>query len=231
MNVIFDFDNTLLPEESTVEVLKIALSHKKGGHETMQYLADIAPRAFAGKSTWQEKLLMLKTAMSVTRQTVDQYVASRVNALNPVLKETLQSLTNKGVKLHVISGGYTEWITPLLSAWEIQCDQITANRFIWLGNRVVAIRPSPLLSSKGKVQVIHHWKSQNKTTGKFIIVGDGSADQDTLRYNASDAFVSAEYFQNNQLPEMDQMRRASTPEEVGQHIDHFLTQLSPAVVY
>ncbi|WP_038178423.1 HAD family hydrolase [Vibrio rhizosphaerae] len=228
MNVIFDFDNTLLPEESTVEVLKIALRHKKGGDDTMRYLAEIAPRAFAGRATWQEKLIMLRTALFVTKQTIDQYVASRVDALDPVLQATLRSLTEKGVKLHVISGGYTEWIAPLLDAWGIQYDQLTANRFIWLGNRVLSIRPSPLLSSKGKVQVIQQWKSQHKTTGKFIIVGDGSADQDTLRYHASDAFVSAEYFQNNQLPSMAQMRRASTPAEVGQHLDHFLTQLSPA---
>lgn len=67
MDVIFDFDFTLLPEESTVEVLKIALENDKQRPILMQRLAEIAPKALVGKASFAENLFMLQMARRVRK--------------------------------------------------------------------------------------------------------------------------------------------------------------------
>ncbi|WAT06641.1 hypothetical protein O1V64_12165 [Rouxiella badensis] len=57
MDVIFDFDFTLMPEESTVEVLKLALAADAQRAALMQRLADIAPRVSGRQSEFGGKPL------------------------------------------------------------------------------------------------------------------------------------------------------------------------------
>jgi phosphoserine phosphatase len=137
MDVIFDFDFTLMPEESTVEVLKLALAADAQRAALMQRLADIAPRALAGKASLAENLFMLQMARRIKRSHIKQYVENSRDRLPAVFHELFSKLKQANATIHIISGGYEEWIKPLATEWGIAPENVVGNRFLWWRNSVI----------------------------------------------------------------------------------------------
>ncbi|WP_017346564.1 HAD family hydrolase [Pantoea sp. A4] len=225
MDVIFDFDFTLIPEESTVEVLKIALEEDPQREQIMQQLADIAPRTLIGKASAGEYLFMLKMARRVTRSHIDTYVERNKDRLLPAFRTLFEDLRRAGANILIISGGYEEWIKPIAAIWGIPPENVVGNRFLWWGNRVIGLRPSPLWSSKkSKTAIVGTLRRQNKITTPAMIVGDGSADRSVWHNGAVRWFVIAEYYNNDNLQDGDYCYRAATPEQMCKSVMQIVNQ-------
>lgn len=219
MDVIFDFDFTLLPEESTVEVLKIALENDKQGPIFMQRLADIAPRALAGKASLAENLFMLKMARRVRKNHIKLYVERSKDRLLPVFHQLFSDLKQAKVNIHIISGGYEEWIKPLAAEWGISPENVTGNRFLWWRNSAIGLRPSPMWTSKkSKTFIVGELRKNKIINSPALIIGDGTADRDVWSRGAVRWCVLAEYFNNERLQDGERCYRAATPEAMCQSV-------------
>lgn len=119
IDVIFDFDHTLIDHESTVEVLKCALQACPKSSARLDQLAQIAPKALSGKASIRELLSLMSVVTHVRTSHVSGYVENTVSSIHPALLETLQRLRKDGVGIHIISGGYMEWIVPIAHEWEL----------------------------------------------------------------------------------------------------------------
>lgn len=219
MDVIFDFDYTLLPEESTVEVLKIALEDDPQQPFFFQKLAEIAPRALTGKATLAECLFMLKIARRVRRQHIQTYVERSYDRLLPVFHTLFSDLAAANARVHIVSGGYEEWIKPLAAEWGIPAANVVGNRFVWWRDRVIGLRPSPLWSSKkSKTYIIDAMRKQNKISTPAVIIGDSITDRNVWSNGATKWFIIAEYFTNERLADGERCYRATTPEQMCQNL-------------
>jgi len=219
MDVIFDFDFTLMPEESTVEVLKLALAADAQRAALMQRLADIAPRALAGKASLAENLFMLQMARRIKRSHIKQYVENSRDRLPAVFHELFSKLKQANATIHIISGGYEEWIKPLANEWGIAPENVVGNRFLWWRNSVIGLRPSPLWSSKkSKSFIVEELRKKKIITSPAMIIGDGTADRDVWSRGGVRWCVLAEYYNNASLKDGDNCFRAATPEEMCQSV-------------
>jgi len=229
VNVIFDFDYTLLPEESTVEILKLSLQARSDKNLLLAKLADIAPRALAGRANFKELFFLYRMTTHIRHSHVQQYILSRAPALDPRLARVIEQLKKDGVNLFILSGGYEEWIKPLAAKWGIKQENVVANRFYWWGKRVMGIQRSPLLSSsRGKPFVVNTWKSEFRLQGPTVIVGDGQADRAVWRCGAVEGFVAAQYYVNANLKTGSNMERATCIENLYMLITKLLaTRVSP----
>lgn len=223
MDVIFDFDCTLLPEESTVEVLKIALEADPQRAALMQRLADIAPRALIGKASFTENLFMLQMARRVRKAHIKEYVERTRDRLLPAFRTLFDDLKQANANIHIISGGYEEWIKPLAAEWGISPANVTGNRFLWWRNNVIGLRPSPMWSSKkSKAFIVGELRKKSLITSPAMIIGDGTADRDVWRKGGVRWCVLAEYYKNEKLEGGELCYRASTPEEMCQNVMHIV---------
>jgi len=227
VDIIFDFDYTLVDHESTVEVLKAALHDHPDSAERLERIARIAPKALSGKASIGELLKLMSVATHVRAHHIDQYVEKAIRSIPAVLLETLGRLREDGVGLHIISGGYTEWIVPTAREWGIAHQNVAANQFLWAGKRVLLTRPSPLLSSsKGKSEIVRRWRAAGRLKGRTLIVGDGASDLQVYKNGCVDGFVCADYFIEQPLTQLpDNVLRASEPAQVYAHIQTVLGNL------
>lgn len=227
VDVIFDFDYTLVNHESTVEVLNAALHECPNRAERLDRIARIAPKALSGKASIGELLSLMRVVTHVRTHHVSEYVQKTARSIHPELLETLGRLREDGVGLHIISGGYQEWIAPIAREWGIPSQQVVANQFLWAGKRALLTRPSPLLSSsKGKSEVVRRWRAAGRLRGKTLIVGDGASDFQVYQNGCVQGFVCADYFVGQALPPLPgNVLRASEPGQLYAHIQTLLGSL------
>lgn len=224
MNVIFDFDYTLLAEESTVEVLNIALESHSDRRTLQARLKVIAPRALAGKTTWRELLYLYWMATRIRQVHIQHYIERRRRALHPSLQELIAQLKKDHVNIFIISGGYEEWIKPLASGWGIDTKNVIANRFCWCRNRVIGIHRSPLLSSsRGKPTIVDKWKKEGRLQGPTVLVGDGHADRAVWQRGLVEGFIATEYYANENLVGGQRLLYASRVEQLLEQIHYLLS--------
>jgi HAD superfamily phosphoserine phosphatase-like hydrolase len=223
-HVIFDFDHTLVADESTVEVLKLAIEDSKAAPAILEKLAVIAPRALQGKASPREWLTLMTIVLHVRATHVDRYIERSMNNLHPDLRTAIQKLRAENIGVHIISGGYMEWVLPLAQAWGIESTNVLANKFFWAGERALITRPSPLLSAKrGKSEIVQAWLDTGRLTGRVLIVGDGASDYAVYAQGLVDAFVCADYYVEQPLNcPTGNIRRAAHPGEVYGHICELL---------
>lgn len=229
VNVIFDFDYTLVNHESTVAVLKSALNDCPNSAQRLDRLAQIAPKALSGQASVRELLSLMSVATHVRAHHISRYVEMTIGSIHPTLLQTLLRLKEEGVHLHIISGGYKEWIAPIAYEWGVNKSNVVANQFLWAGKRVLLTRPSPLLSaSKGKTEVVRRWRAAGRLPGKTLIVGDGASDYQVYKNGGVDGFVCADYFVTQPLTTLSgNVLRASDTGQVYTHIQTLLDGVQP----
>lgn len=227
VDVIFDFDFTLVDHESTVEVLKAALFDSPDSAKRLERLAHIAPKALSGRASIGELLSLMSVVTHVRAHHVRRYVEMAAGSIHPILLQTLGQLRKDGVGLHIISGGYKEWIAPIALEWGVDSENVVANRFFWAGKRVLLTRPSPLLSSsKGKSEIVRRWRAAGGLSGKTLIVGDGASDYQVYQNGCVDGFVCTNYFVEQPLTTLPgNVLHASEPDQVYSHIRTLLDNL------
>lgn len=224
IDVIFDFDHTLVAHESTVEVLKSALQYCPQATARLARLAVIAPKALSGNASIRELLSLMSVVTHVRASHVSRYIENTISSIHPALLETFRQLREEGVGIHIISGGYKEWIVPIAREWGIAPDNVMANRFLWAGKRALLTRPSPLLSAaKGKCEIVRQWRAAGRLPGRTLIVGDGVSDYQVYARGGVDGFVCADYYVNQRLPKLTgNVLRATNPDQVYGYIKALL---------
>ncbi|MBJ2262534.1 MULTISPECIES: HAD-IB family phosphatase [Pseudomonas] len=227
IHVIFDFDQTLIDHESTIEIIKSTIADSSKAQDQLKELRLIAPKVLAGTASAWELLSLMKVIPRIRRSHLTHYIEATVNNIEPALRETLHQLQQDGVQVHILSGGYMEWITPIVRALGINPRNVLANRLFWLGSRALCPRPSPLINpSSGKSKITRHWRESGRLKGRTLIVGDATSDYQVYANGWADGFVCADYYVKQPLPELTgQVRRATSPGSVYPHIQALLSSL------
>ncbi|MFZ4831980.1 HAD-IB family phosphatase [Rouxiella sp. Mn2063] len=213
-HVVFDFDLTLLPEESSLEVLNLALTGHKHERQFRAKLAEI--NAESGKVRPAHITSILALMRTIHKSHINNYVRANTGRLPEEMKEVFRLLKENNITPWILSNAYIEWVRPLAMSWGIDAENIVANRFIWLGNRALCMRPSALMKTDGKTKTIRAWRARGQLNGGIIMVGDGDPDRHVYMNGQSDGFIQADYFTHRpgQLPVGNNAYRASQPKEL-----------------
>lgn len=193
-NVIFDFDLTLFPEESTVSLIK-ALIH--GDENLTRFLDEYKDTQKSLKKKISSAKNYISIISKIKKTSLKNFADSSRTAINPIFSDLIVDLKTAGIKPHVISSGYTEIISPFINDLGIPNEDIAANRLLWAGNQALCIMPSVLNGAKGKVEVVRRWKASGKIKGPVIMVGDGQADRNVYLHGLADAFIQANYYKKS----------------------------------
>lgn len=227
-HVIFDFDQTLVDHESTLEILKSAIGESPNAQVTLEELRSIAPKALSGQASAWELLYLMKVIPCVRKHHVHRYIEAIIGNLDPALVQTLRQLQQDGTHVHILSGGYTEWIAPIAHSLNINARDVKANRLFWAGSRALCPWPSPLINpGSGKSRIVRQWRKSGHVKGRALIVGDASSDHQVYANGWVDGFVCADYYTKQPLPEMSgHILRANCPTQVYPHLQTLISTLS-----
>jgi D-3-phosphoglycerate dehydrogenase len=217
--LIIDFDSTIVGVESLDKLAEIVLKNHPQRVQIVEQIKEITVMGMEGKITFDESL---KTRLALFLPT-----KSDIDVLIDILKQNISQsfLQNKNFLQHnkdviyVISGGFREYIVPIIRELGLRSDHVFANNFLFDSQgRAVGYNPNNLLAkSQGKTLTVKSLSLE----GTIIVVGDGFTDYEIVQQGIGNRFIAyTEYvFRPEIMEKSDNI--ASTFDDVLQYINRF----------
>ncbi|HRN85976.1 MAG TPA: HAD-IB family phosphatase [Candidatus Dojkabacteria bacterium] len=186
-NIIIDFDSTFVKLEGLEELAKITLNGNTRKQEIINKIEEITNQGMTGKISFQDsldsRLKMFKSSRSD--------IANLVDLLKENISESI--IRNKNFfqdnssNIYIISGGFEEWIVPIVKEFGIDEMNVLSNKFIYdLEDNISGIdRDIALCKTGGKIECVKNLK----LSGNKVMIGDGYTDYEVKKSGEVDKFV------------------------------------------
>ena len=185
---IFDFDSTIFPGETLDEIISFILKNDPQREKKSREITEICNLGMSGEITMEESLRRRLEIAAPTKQDIANYVAANKNRIEIKFRGILQELQAAGHEVLVVSGGFEEWIVPLLDGI-IPAENIHGNK-IKNPNKPMAIDN---IIRRTKEEIITALKI---TDSEIIQVGDGMTDFSVFENGIADKFIGAFFYEN-----------------------------------
>ena len=183
---VFDFDSTLV----SIETLDTLIKQNLSGEEDRRKIDEITLRAMNGELDFSASLA---SRLGLSRLKTEHFaqMAGRIeNFLTPGMDDILNFLAERGQKLFIVSGGFTEIVRPIAERFGIPGEDCFANETIVDGNdRVPGVKEGPLAQEGGKSAILRGLRQENRLPGTVVMVGDGMSDYQVYADGLADLFV------------------------------------------
>src|SRR5580704_6432303 len=171
---IIDFDSTFTQVEALDELARISLRKHPDREKIYQQIEDYTNAAMEGRIPFSESLEGRVKLLKANRDHLKQLITH-------LKKKVSTSFTRNSnfFKLHqdnvlIVSGGFKEFITPVVTEYFIKKENIYANTFVFdeHDNIIGYDRENPLSQEGGKVKLLRQMNLQ----GEIFGIGDGYSD-------------------------------------------------------
>lgn len=169
---IFDFDSTIFPGETLDEIIQFTLKDTQDSSSKIAAITDICNLGMSGAIPMAESLKRRLEIAAPNKETIAKYVIKNGDRINQDILKILQLLQERNSQVFVVSGGFEEWIKPLL-AGIVPTENIHANK----------IKDSSLpmtydnIIRRDKEQIIKELiHERNIANYEITMIGDGATD-------------------------------------------------------
>ncbi|MFM2387926.1 MAG: hypothetical protein RL660_2683 [Bacteroidota bacterium] len=171
---IIDFDSTFTKVEALDELAKIALRGQSDADTKLAEINRITNSGMDGSMPFSEALQQRLALLSGNTRNVDELVAFLKENVSESFRRNKQALSIYANQIYIISGGFEEYIIPVVAEYGIAADHVFANKFLFdEQNNIIGYDTTRLLSeSGGKVKQVNAMALD----GDIHIVGDGYTD-------------------------------------------------------
>lgn len=171
---IIDFDSTFTQVEALDELARISLSdhpERVAIYDQIDYLTN---QAMEGKISFRESLSGRVKLLNANRNHLDKLVSVLKKKVSHSFLRNRDFFRQNQDSVLIVSGGFKEFIVPVVNAYHIKKDQIYANEFVFddLGNIIGYDEANPLSEEAGKVKLL----KQLSLPGRLYGIGDGYSD-------------------------------------------------------
>lgn len=187
-SIIIDFDSTFVKVEGLEELAAIALKERENRTEILQRLQEITNLGMEGKLNFRESLQKRLALFSPQQKDITELVDLIKHNITTSIETARDFIRKNADNIYIISGGFEEWITPIVEPFGISKDHILCNSFVFNEkNEIIGFdETNPLSDSRGKVEMV---KRLNLKTG-VIVVGDGYTDYEIKKSGIGDLFIA-----------------------------------------
>ena len=187
-SLIIDFDSTFVKLEALEDLAEIALSGNIQKDKIVEEIKKITAMGMDGKITFPQSLGRRLKLFSSRKEHISQLIRLlKENISDSVIpnKEFFQ-INNK--KIYIISGGFEDFIYPIVRDFGITKENILANKFVFDDEgKIIGIDESRLLAQEnGKVKAV---RSLNLPK-PICVVGDGWTDYEIKQKGSADLFCA-----------------------------------------
>ena len=187
--IILDFDSTLCAVESLDALASMVLADDPAAQVKVAEIERLTNLGMSGELPLSESLARRLATLTFDRAQVEQLVESLRHQLTPGLVEDRQWIQDQAEHLHVVSGGFVDWIAPVLTPLGFRAEHIHANVLCWDGDVCVGFNQDhPLSRNGGKPEIVQQL-GLGPDKGA-IAVGDGISDLELKRSGHADRFIA-----------------------------------------
>ncbi|MBL7790527.1 MAG: HAD-IB family phosphatase [Chitinophagales bacterium] len=184
MNLIFDFDSTLIRAEGLDILAEICCGEDPS---RIVKIRSITNKGMMGHITMQASLQSRLAILHAQKKDIALLIEQLFSLISPSIEAIKDHLKTSRQNMYVLSGGFIEYVAPICEYIGFAKENIIANRFVYYGEEIAGFDEKILVSQTlGKPRVI---KSLNLEKPVYI-VGDGYTDLEVKLEGAANYFLA-----------------------------------------
>jgi D-3-phosphoglycerate dehydrogenase / 2-oxoglutarate reductase len=171
---IIDFDSTFTQVEALDELARISLNKHPDKEAIFKKIEDYTNLAMEGKLSFSESLAKRVQLLEANEAHLKQLITRLKKKVSASFSRNAAFFKKHADEVLIVSGGFKEFITPVVSQYHIKKENIYANTFVTTGDGKIIDydHENPLSEEGGKVKLI----SQMALEGELYGIGDGYSD-------------------------------------------------------
>lgn len=171
---IIDFDSTFTQVEALDELARISLKSHPDRELIYKQIEDLTNLAMEGKLSFSQSLEGRVKLLQANRDHLKLLVSHLRKKVSKSFSRNTQFFKDHQDEVLIVSGGFKEFITPVVTEYHIKKENIYANTFVFDENdNIVGYdRENPLSKEGGKVILLKELNLQ----GDIFGIGDGYSD-------------------------------------------------------
>ncbi|WP_443945062.1 HAD-IB family phosphatase [Pedobacter sp. AW1-32] len=171
---IIDFDSTFTQVEALDELARISLKKHPEREIIFQKIEDYTNQAMEGKLSFSESLAQRIKLLEANEEHLKELIKFLKKKVSKSFSRNADFFKKHADDVLIVSGGFKEFITPVVSQYHIKKENIYANTFVTTGdgNIIDYDHANPLSEEGGKVKLLQHLKLE----GELFGIGDGYSD-------------------------------------------------------
>jgi D-3-phosphoglycerate dehydrogenase len=171
---IIDFDSTFTQVEALDELARISLKNHPDRENIYKKIEDLTNAAMEGKLSFTESLEARVKLLAANREHLKQLITHLKKKVSISFSRNTEFFKNHQDEVLIVSGGFKDFIIPVVTEYQIKKENIYANTFEFdeEGNITGYDRSNPLSQEGGKVKLLKELNLQGEIYG----IGDGYSD-------------------------------------------------------
>lgn len=171
---IIDFDSTFTQVEALDELARISLENHPDQEKIYNEIERFTNLAMEGKISFRESLAGRVNLLQANRTHLDKLITHLKKKVSKSFSRNKDFFREHADTAWIVSGGFKEFITPVVSPYHIKKENIYANTFKFdkEGNIIGYDEANPLSDEGGKVKLL----KQLNIDGRIFGIGDGYSD-------------------------------------------------------
>ena len=171
---IIDFDSTFTQVEALDELARISLKNHPDRENIYQQIEDYTNASMEGRLSFTESLAARVRLLAANREHLKQLVTHLKKKVSTSFSRNSMFFKKHADEVLIVSGGFKEFIIPVVAEYHIKKENIYANTFVFDdGGKIIGYdKTNPLSQEGGKVKLLKELDLQ----GDIFGIGDGYSD-------------------------------------------------------
>jgi len=171
---IIDFDSTFTQVEALDELARISLKTHPDRETIYKKIEDLTNASMEGRLSFSQSLEERVKLLQANREHLKQLITHLKKKVSTSFSRNTIFFKNHQDEVLIVSGGFKEFIIPVVTEYFIKKENIYANTFVFDedGNITGYDRENPLSQEGGKVKLL----KQLNLPGEIFGIGDGYSD-------------------------------------------------------
>ncbi|HEY0245968.1 MAG TPA: HAD-IB family phosphatase [Mucilaginibacter sp.] len=171
---IIDFDSTFTQVEALDELARISLKNHPDREKIYQQIEDLTKASMEGRLSFTQSLESRVRLLQANRDHLKQLITHLKKKVSTSFSRNTEFFKSRQDDVLIVSGGFKEFIIPVVTEYHIKKENIYANTFEFDedGNIIGYDRENPLSQEGGKVKLLKELNLQ----GDIFGIGDGYSD-------------------------------------------------------
>ncbi|MGO1243474.1 MAG: HAD-IB family phosphatase [Sphingobacterium sp.] len=171
---IIDFDSTFTQVEALDELARISLENHPDKDAIYKKIENFTNLAMEGKISFREALTGRVKLLNANKSHLNKLVSRLKKSVSRSFERNKEFFKENQDTAWIVSGGFKEFITPVVTPYHIKKENIYANTFKFdgEGNIIGYDDTNPLSDEGGKVKLL----KELKIDGRIYGIGDGYSD-------------------------------------------------------
>jgi len=171
---IIDFDSTFTQVEALDELARISLKDHPDRELIYKKIEDLTNASMEGRLSFTDSLEQRVKLLEATREHLKLLVRHLRKKVSTSFSRNSDFFKNHQDEVLIVSGGFKEFIIPVVTEYHIKKENIYANTFVFNeDDKIVGYdRTNPLSQEGGKVKLL----KELNLPGDIFGIGDGYSD-------------------------------------------------------